>query len=148
MTPSTRSLLVPAAFALAACSTAPELAPGPTVRGALELRVRNTWDSAAITHAISQSPGVPSGLDAPLRLTQLFRPPPYRDSEVSIRFAVNREGRVVDARILKVAGGLGQDRMFVNTLNAVRLWRFEPPMLAGKAVNYCCIDLTIENVAP
>jgi TonB family protein len=115
--------------------------------GNIEVHIRNTQHAAA-THANVDLPGQrAAGLDSPLRLAHLVRPFPARDSEVTIRFAVDTGGRVIDAKILQATANLGDEGMIQNTLAALLQWRFEPPTSGGKPTGYCCLEVTFENIS-
>lgn len=135
----------------AACSTSSRRADLPLVQGGdLEVHLRNTpllWRADIQRAADTLARQKPQGLDAPLRLALVVRPGVLVDSEISIRFAVDAQGQVADAQVLGATMATGSESIAVATLNTLRMWRFDPPMHDGAATGYCCVRLTIENVA-
>lgn len=118
--------------------------------GDLELRLRNTrvlWSADVQRAADMLARQRPAGFDKPLRLTLVVRPAVLVDSEITIRFAVDAQGHVEDAEVLKAAMATGDQSIAVATLAALRRWRFDPPARAGSPAAFCCIRLTIENIA-
>jgi len=134
----------------AACSTSALRTDVPMVRGGdIEMRLRNTallWSADVQRAAEALARQKPEGLDAPLRLALVVRPGALVDSEISIRFAVDPHGHVVDAQVLSAAMATGSESIAVANLNTLRMWRFDPPTQAGRPTGYCCVTLTIENV--
>jgi len=120
------------------------------VEGAdLEMHLRNTpvlWSADVQRAADMLAARRPKELDKPLRLALVVRPGVLVDSEISIRFAVDVQGHVVDARILEAAMATGDQSIAVATLRTLRMWRFDPPTREGTPTGYCCVRVTIENV--
>jgi len=115
--------------------------------GQIEVHVRNTRQAAAANAMIDFPAQRAAGLDSPLQLAELVRPFPAADSEVTIRFAVNTDGHVIDAQVMQATTNLGAERMVQATLRAVLKWRFDPPTAGGKPTGYCCVEVTFENIA-
>jgi TonB family protein len=133
---------------LPGCSSTPDRTAMPMVSGGhIEVNIRNTRQAAATNAMIDFTAQLAAGLDSPLRLADLVRPFPAADSEVTIRFAVNADGHVMDAVVVKATTNLGAERMVQTTLKAVLKWRFDPPTAGGKPTGYCCVEVTFENIA-
>ena len=114
--------------------------------GLIEIQIRNTrlWTAGQANAYFSEQTA--PRLDTPLRLIEVVSPRSARDSEITIRFAVDTDGKVMDAEVLKAVTNLGDEWMILNTLNALRQWRFEPPTSSGKPTGFCCIQVTYENI--
>jgi len=140
--------LLAAIALLAGCTSTQDRTSMPMATGGnIVVHIRNTQHAAA-THANVDLPGQrASGLDSPLRLAHLVRPFPARDSEVTIRFAVDTGGRVIDTKVLKATANTGDEGMIHNTLAALLQWRFDPPTAGGKPTGYCCLEVTFENIS-
>jgi len=142
------SLYLAAALLLACGTSTPERTAMPVVSGGdINVHVRNTPQTSAAnapTDSITAQPA--PGLDSPLRLARLVKPLVRADSEVTIRFAVNADGHVMDAEVVQATTNTGAERMVQATLKAVLQWRFDPPTAGGKPTGYCCVVVTFENI--
>ncbi|HTT11607.1 MAG TPA: TonB family protein [Burkholderiaceae bacterium] len=143
-----RSLhLLAATLALASCGSVQDRGSTPMISGGhIEIQIRNTrlWTAGHANAYFAEQRAL--GLDTPLRLIEVVSPRPARDSEITIRFAVDTDGRVMDAKVLHAVTNLGDEWMIANTLNALRQWRFEPPISGGKRTGFCCVQVTYENI--
>ena len=143
------------ALLLAACAS-PNDAPSTTqIRAtdvSLQMRLSDAgpaWSMEGDKTMRELASQTPAGLDAPLRFVGGPIPPrPPFGAEVTVRFAVDSQGRVVRPQLLRVTTGsavsvasisLGND-----TIRAIANWRFTPPRRAQQATEYCCIKLTID----
>ena len=143
------------ALLLAACAS-PNDAPSTTqIRAAdvtLQMRLSDAgpaWSMEGDKTMRELASQTPAGLDAPLRFISGSIPPrPPFGAEITVRFAVDSQGRVVRPQLLRVTTGsavsvasisLGND-----TIRAIANWRFTPPRRAQQASEYCCIKLTID----
>ena len=140
--------LATALLLLPGCTSTPDRTATPMVNGGdINVHVRNTPQPSAAnapTDSITAQPA--AGLDAPLRIARLVKPFVQADSEVTIRFAVNADGHVMDAQVVEATTNLGAERMVQTTLRAVLQWRFDPPTAGGKPTGYCCLVVTFENI--
>lgn len=140
------------AAALTSCASTQDRSTGTVVQGRqIQLRMQVTerfWAEEIRRTAVELAKQSAGDLDSPLEFDLLFRPGQLSDGEVSVRFAVSPEGRVIDVQVLRVAAGLGREVLVREMLRTLHLWRFFPPMLSGKPVGYCCVELTLELFNP
>jgi hypothetical protein len=118
----------------------------PLVHGKdIELRFRSTqhfWDAEAIKQLAAQKPEV---LDSPLNLERGSKPFIQEESEITVRFAIDSHGNVIDTHVLRIVTGYAGEDIIQQTLGALSLWHFYPPVRGGTPTGYCCAKLIIEN---
>ena len=139
--------LLAATLALAGCASVQDRTSTPMISGGhIEIELRNTrlWTAGHANAYLAEQKAL--GLDAPLHLADLVSPRPARDSEITIRFGVDADGKVIDAQVLRAVTNAGDEWMILSTLSAVRQWRFDRPTAGGKRTGFCCIEVTYENI--
>lgn len=119
----------------------------PMVQGnEIELSLRNSnhfWDFG-MDHAAEQlNAQHPDGLDQHLQLVSVVMPRPIRSAEVSVRFAIDSQGHVINVEMRRLFS-VGAEMVLADTASALPLWRFSPPTQGGLPISYCCVRLRLE----
>jgi hypothetical protein len=118
----------------------------PLIHGKdIELRFRSAqqfWDTEAVKQLAAQKPEI---LDSPLNLERGVKPFIQEESEITVRFAIDSHGNVIDTHVIRIATGNAGEDIIQQTLGALSLWHFYPPVSEGTPTGYCCATLIIEN---
>jgi hypothetical protein len=85
-------------------------------------------------------------LDSPLALERGGFYPTTIENEISIRFAIDSKGNVINTEVTHIAIGNPEEDIVGQTIYLLlNYWHFYPPMRAGKPTGYCCAHLIFEN---
>lgn len=119
----------------------------PMVQGnEIELSLRNSkhfWEFGMDRAAEQLNAQHPDGLDHHLQLVSVVMPRPTKSAEVSVRFAIDSQGQVINVEMRRLFSA-GAETVLAATASALPLWRFSPPMQGGLPTSYCCVRLRLE----